>query len=341
MSNANKYYRHQSDKSNRSTAGGSDPWVSAALVARMAFCRRAGIIYHEAQRNDDEEMSRAVHGLRYTFYNFSEIRQAINRTIIILLPIALLTTIYFFIRTHPSFINRFVDPKAIGDTRFFFGTLSLIGMVFLLIYGLYLLMLFWTYLQARTSAPRAPAPNSSEPQPINWWGMLNAGFQPIAPRDMYKDKQWHLIGRPWRILARGNLYIPVFRRRTGFRFSNGPDRRKLSPQHYAKMAAYCHLIERSEPGVSSPYGIILSGKTAQGVTVPYRGSEKGTLRKNVFDARTTLSGLGTGSIPTIPTNLEQCKMCPHSRKNPLTGASLCGIRFGWIPPNHSNGHGRF
>jgi hypothetical protein len=200
----------------------------------------------------------------------------------------------------------------------------------------YLLALFWIYFWAKVRAPKIPDPNSSESQKINWWGLLNAGFQPITPQDMYRDEQWHLAGCPWRILVKGNLRIPVFRKR----FSDGPIGKKLFPQHYARMAAYCHLIEKSERA-SSPYGIILFGKTPQGVTVPYQGREKGTLRRSILDARDTLTRINSNFIPATPRSLEQCKKCPHSKRERFTLTSACGMRFSWIPPNYRDDYGRY
>ncbi len=324
MNNSGNFY-----KPDRLIASGNDPWISVGLIAQNVFCRRAGIIHHETPREDEEEeLFRAGRGLRRNFYSFYEIRKAVKKTIISILIISLLTIVAFFIAIRTPIAQIKPDSTAYLLLPGSF-VLGLIGIVFLFIYIVYLLGLLWIYFWAKVRAPKIPDPNSSESQKINWWSLLNAGFQSITPQDMYRDEQWHLAGCPWRILVKGNLRIPVFRKR----FSDGPYGKKLFPQHYARMAAYCHLIEKSEHA-SSPYAIILFGKTPKGITVPYQGREKGTLRRSILDARTTLVSIGSTFVPSMPVNLQQCKKCPHSKRDRWTGASACGVRFGWIPPNY-------
>lgn len=323
MSNSGNFYR-----SDRLFASSSDPWVSVGLIAQNVFCRRAGIIHHETPREDEEEVYRAGRGLRRLFYSFYEIKRAIKRTIISILVILLLTIADHFIRKG-GFIDQIKPDSTTNWPSFGAAILELVGAAFLLVFTFYLLTLFWIYFWAKVRAPKAPDPNSSESQKINWWSLLNAGFQPITPQDMYRDEQWHLSGCPWRILVKGNLRIPVFRKR----FSEGPVGKKLFPQHYARMAAYCHLIEKNEHA-SSPYGIILFGKTPEGVTVPYQKREKGTLRRSILDTRATLNSINQIFVPSPPNSLEQCKKCPHSKRDRWTGTSPCGLRFGWMPPNY-------
>jgi hypothetical protein len=330
MSNAGNFYR-----SDRMIASARDPWVSVGLIAQNVFCRRAGIIHHETPReDDDDEVYRAGRGLRRIFYSFREIGRAIKKTIISLVVTFLLMIVVYFI-DGSTFITHIKPHSTVVLLQLGSLVLDLIGVIFLFVYSMYLLALIWIYFWAKVRAPKMPDPNSSESQQINWWSLLNAGFQPITPQDMYRDEQWHLAGCPWRILVKGNLRIPVFRKR----FSDGPVGKKLFPQHYARMAAYCHLIEKSERA-SSPYGIILFGKTPKGVTVPYQRREKGTLRKSILDTRATLTSIGSNFVPSMPANLEQCKKCPHSKRDRLTGASPCGMRFGWIPPNYRDDYYR-
>ncbi len=328
MSNSGDFY-----KSDRMIASGRDPWISVGLIAQNVFCRRAGIIHHESPRDDEEEeVYRAGRGLRRIFYSFREIVSAIRKTIIsILVTFLLMIVVYFIGRS--AFIAEIKPYSTALLLQFVSFVLDLVGVGFLLTYIVYLLGLFWMYFWARVKAPKMPDPHSSESQKVNWWSLLNAGFQSVSPQSMYTDEQWRLAGCPWRILVKGSMRIPVFKKR----FSDGPNGKKLFPQHYARMAAYCHLIEKSEHA-SSPYGIILFGKTPKGVTVPYQRREKGTLRKSILDTRATLISSASNFEPPIPANTEKCKLCPHSKRDRLTGASPCGIRFGWLPPNYRDAY---
>ncbi len=320
-------------KSDRLIASAHDPWVSVGLIAQNVFCRRAGIIHYESPREEEEEVYRAGRGLRYLFYSFREIARAIRKTCIFILVTFSLMVIITLIGGS-AFVAQIEPHSTALWLQLGSLVLDLIGAVLLFIAIMYLLALFWIYFWAKVRFPKMPDPNSSESQKVNWWSLLNAGFQSVIPQDMYRDEQWHLAGCPWRILVKGNLRIPVFRKR----FSEGPVGKKLFPQHYARMAAYCHLIEKSE-NASSPYGIILFGKTPKGVTVPYQGRERGTLRRSILDARATLVCIPSNFVPSMPANLEQCKKCPHSKRD-YFGASACGMRFGWIPPNYRDDYYR-
>lgn len=306
-------------------ASSRDPWVSVGLLAQMVFCRRAGIIHHESPQEDEEEIFRIGRGLRYLFYNFREIVKAIRKTIIFIVVTFLLMVVVTFV-AGSAFVAQIQPESTALLVRVGTFIFDLVGIILLFVWILYLLALLWIYFWAKVKTPKIPDPNSSESQPVNWWSLLNAGFQPIKPQSIYTDEQWHLAGCPWRILVNGNLRIPVFRKR----YSEGPVGKKLFPQHYARMAAYCHLIEKSEHAFA-PYGIILFGKTPRGVTVPYQKRERGTLRRGILDARATLT---SHVEPPMPANMVQCKNCPHSRRDYWTSASPCGTRFGWIPPNY-------
>ena len=49
---------------------------------------------------------------------------------------------------------------------------------------------------------------------MNWFGLLNLGFESIRLDDSLRDPDWRFDGRPWRILRKGSLSIPVFRTRS-------------------------------------------------------------------------------------------------------------------------------
>lgn len=320
-------------RSDRIIASPRDPWVSVGLIAQTVFCQRAGIIHHESrQQDEEEEVFRVGRGLRRIFYSFREIMNVIRKTIVSILVLSLSIIVVYFIGGS-AFIAQ-IEPRSYAILlQLGLFVLGVIGVGFLFTYIMYLLALFWIYFWAKVKAPKIPDPNSGESQPVNWWSLLNAGFQSITPQSMYTDEQWHLAGCPWRILVKGDLRIPVFRKR----YSEGPVGKKLFPQHYARMAAYCHLIEKSE-NAFAPYGIILFGKTPRGVTVPYQNREKGTLRRSILSTRATLT---SNMLPPIPANMVQCKNCPHSRREYFTGASPCGTRFGWIPPNYRDDYRRY
>ena len=132
---------------------------------------------------------------------------------------------------------------------------------------------------------------------MNWWSLLKCGFEPHEYFDPHEDLSWRLSGHPWRVLHKGSLRIPVFRKRRGDR--------GLHQQHLARMAAYCHLIETAE-GHAAPYGIILFGSDYDGVTVPNTEANRHVLRTGLLEARQVIES----NQPAAPPS-SWCQRCPN------------------------------
>ena len=92
--------------------------------------------------------------------------------------------------------------------------------------------------------------------------------------------------------------MPVFRKRKG--------EAKVFPQHIARMAAYCRVIEKAEGG-SAPYGIILFGSGYDGVTVPNSDENRAAFRTALLRARRLVQAVQTGGLmPDIPSRSTVC-----------------------------------
>src|SRR6267142_923284 len=87
----------------------------------------------------------------------------------------------------------------------------------------------------------------------------------------------------------------------------------LFKQHYARMAAYCHLLEKCEHAYS-PYGIILFGNSHEGITIPCQPGTKKTFHDSLLSARTTIANFRQ-VLPPYPRNPQICVLCPHSRRD--------------------------
>ena len=108
---------------------------------------------------------------------------------------------------------------------------------------------------ARDATPAAPDPQSTQMQPVNWWGLRKSGFDSLEYEDPHEDVDWRVAGGPWRVLQDGPRLIPVFRKRRG--------KPQVNPQQVARMAAYCHLMEVAEKA-ESPYAVVLFGDGLRG-----------------------------------------------------------------------------
>jgi hypothetical protein len=199
----------------------------------------------------------------------------------------------------------------------------------------------------RTLAPREPDPEATEPQPVIWWELLRAGYDPVRLPEPIRSSASRLTGQPWRVLRKGDLQIPVFR-------VDGEGPEKLYPKHAVRAAAYCALLEQSA-GARSPYAIALFAGTYNGWTLPNSTGARAFLDKVLAAARTYLT---PEMMIGPPASLSLCAGCPHGAPRPyrrgetettLFGRPLrphgsagrdgrvyhsaCGDRFDWTPPH--------
>ena len=178
--------------------------------------------------------------------------------------------------------------------------------------------------------------------------MQQAGFEPIRLAGPLNDPTVRLSGKPWAILQRADTRIPVFLRHSS-------DRR-LFPQHFARIAAYCHLITTCERA-RSPYGIILFADSYNGIAIPVTESSWQELERGLTLARTAIRNRREQhSDPGLARNSNPCLHCPLGRPvdyrpgrtelvideitlaafvtNDIHGGpcvSDCGTRYRWVP----------
>lgn len=207
--------------------------------------------------------------------------------------------------------------------------------------------------EAKAAKPREPDPNRPDRESVYWWSLHAAGFDSITYKDSLRDDTWRVSGRPWRVMRRGSLRIPVVRKRV-----KSPSNRRLYRQHYARIAAYCRLLERCEGG-RSPYGIVIFddgqyqgvaiASNSRGSWVPFRDGLADARRiitdsiKHNRDPEPTprcCSGCDFG-YPRVhrPGKTETTSMGVQLPVFGATGVdgrtyhSVCGDRFRWIPPH--------
>ena len=323
----------------RMVAAEDDPWISVSLLAEHTFCPRAGIIQHESQEEDTgEEQFHSGRGRVRTYYALEEIQKDLSmwRKRTLWAVGALFGSVVFYglgailvrLSLGPSPSQR---PPYAAQLSACSSTCCCLVPVSLLLSVICGFLWLNVYLSHYRPAVRAiasiPDPNHTSSQPVNWWALLNAGFESRRLSEALRYPRWRLVGCPWRILVKGDLRIPVFRKRP----SRGTTGERLYRQHYARMAAYCHLIETCE-GAKSPYGIIMYGHSHDGITVPNKPGTRKTFHDSLLATRETISALGRVDPPS-PDNLNKCSACPHSWRDRDTGQSVCGERFTWRPPN--------
>jgi len=338
-------------------AATDDPWIGVHVLTEFIFCPRAGLIEHE-QRHDDDGEERAEDELDAPRLDYSPTRlyelQAIEHELAFSLGKARRRLPVCHVVAAVIALSCVVAAAMWNWHWLFALPLAAAAYVIALQHWRRILALVRQRAAALRATPNEPDVHSQENQPVNWWRLFQAGFESIAYKDALRFEPWRLAGRPWRVLRRGSLRIPVFRKRRG----SGPNARQLRRQHYARIAAYCLLLERVE-GAESPYGIVIFGEGYDGVAIP--ANHAGTmqpLRQGLALARGLIRDAEQGREPGKPASGNPCSGCPlgkplHYRPGhtehrrfghtlPVVVAigadrrqyhSACGDRFDWTPPH--------
>lgn len=360
------------------TADAGTPWIGVHVITEFMFCPRAGLIAYELRQEDDGEDEDYIEqrpDLTYLpCYDLSkiearlnflaeEIKRLLQERAQILLKKKKRRVAKLIILTAVAIFLLIVLLEYMGSSLGVFLTAFIIYTYFFIEafkippidLGIDSLQSQIEILKERRKQAQSAIPNepleSTDSEFINWWGLLAAGFESVSYREPLRDRKYRVAGRPWRVLRKGSLRIPVWRRKD----ENAVERR-LKTQHYARMAAYCLLLEQVEGG-RSPYGIILLGDSEyKGITVSKDRSEA-AFRKGLRQARSAISE--SRYRDPSPPDARSCLHCPKGKpfayfegeSNARTGRlnspvnrqlswldrryyhSECGDRFCWLPPH--------
>lgn len=317
-----------------------DPRVSVSTVAEYVYCARAGLLSHERRSKDRGEEERTYDALPR--YEREAIEQAFTRRFKLWFVslVVFLTVSFVAVWTTP-------DQGAWRIVAIVIAAMALLALAYRIV-GLTqeLVVLLWRRHSAFSGVEREFNLDDGEIQPVVWWDFYASGFQSQQLEPML-DEKWKLEGKPWRVLIKGSEYIPVFKARKAHETPK--------PQHIARIMAYCHLMLATQDRVS-PFGVILYGKSYEGVAVPnderYRNRFHAALlavRKMVRESK--------AKPPDIPDQTAKCSACPLGYPRRIEklqptmqdGAALdpkilwsnhgkrfhcdCGDRFGWRPPH--------
>lgn len=317
-----------------------DPPLGVHVLTEFIFCQRAGLLTWE-QRESDSGDDRDPHLNYLPDYFVREITEALEEVT---------QRVWCFLTWAP------VAMSVIGIVGW---SVSWILAACLAIGAATTLPIFWRDVSAmwklnerrnlaRQPGGAEPRLDLSSPQEVNWWAMQQAGFEPIRLNGELNDPRTRLSGKPWAILQRADTRIPVFLRRSS-------DRR-LFPQHFARIAAYCHLIATCERA-RAPYGIILFADTYDGIAIPVDESSGQELERGLELARRLIrSKRERRADPGPAQDANPCIDCPLGRPrdyhqgetelvideitlaahvtNDINGkpcVSDCGTRYRWVP----------
>lgn len=318
----------------------SDLQISVHVLAEFVFCQRAAINAFLDDRPDEERapILRLDYQPSYELHELQNRMEDLGKTIF---RLSLVASTFFaaglllgYLVNAAIFLGGLAATIVVGRSvvRDIWGVIRL-----------------WQDYQAAEEA-FADEPNIhvQSDEPVDWWSLLAAGFSSQKCHLPLADVDLRLIGRPWRILRRGNLAIPAYVRNT---------KQELKPQQKMRIVAYCHLIRQCQ-GADAPYGIILDPGTFGGTAVKASHRDMPLLRSNVnLIRRIIIDFLRHGQKPDPPLFLTVCHKCQHgcprrvrigksetrslgrvvptfcceSRENEQEYHSNCGDRFAWLP----------
>jgi len=319
----------------------SERLIGVHLLAQIEFCLRAGLISAELPGDDTGEDEDAPPRLDYLpEYEEILIRQRLTST---MRKFWMISGVMLFGLLGIAFFARH---------RMELSVLCGVAMG-LSLYWWFDVVRVITILRSRIDAaertlPREPDEAHLVEESFNWWELRKAGYQVDRMPEPMSDPGQGVIGRPWRVLRKGNLRIPVFRKHRGGH--------AVHSQHRVRIAAYCHLIESCE-GSLAPFGLVLFSGTYDVVLVPNNRANQVAFNSTIKRAHGVLYG-DSGRCRPDPPARSACKLCPLGLPVPLSVVddgtvetivplpshptigiggrrfhSQCGDRFGWIPPH--------
>lgn len=274
------------------------PTIGVHVLSEFVYCSRAGLLVY-GQDEDDRGDEEPIQRLDYLpMYELDEIDEQL---------LAHLWGIWLLIFLAAGIVAATLALSKFVHAAFFVG-----GIVALAI-------LAWAAvreakqifeLQRRREAcypasPAEPNPDSDQQETVDWWALKAVHFESTRCRESLYDPALNLRGRPWRILRRDDLAIPVFVR-------NKPGLLKESQR--VRVAAYCHLISTCE-GRQTPYGIVLDRGTFRGVAVKCRVPQLRAVERWLDKARRVIRDNEMHDIrdPGPPPDFTPCSRCPHGR----------------------------
>ncbi len=335
-----------SDSAQREGPPGFYDRISVHVLGQFAFCNRAGI--YSAENGDEADLDEPQPQWAYVpNFDLERIEEQLAK---------LLQQLWMLVGLVTLFSVGMVGGVMLQDRRIFYPALVGVIVCFLSLVstGRMVLILAWRRAAARRAPVVEPSLTLDHIEPVNWWSLLKAGFEPVAYQRQFRHPQLPLEGSPWRVLERGSLRIPVIKS-GGSKL--GDAKHTLYPKHEIRLAAYAILLEATEH-VQVPYGLIFGADSHRGLAVPITPASRQRVVDELERASDKIVRSQSGdSDPRPPADRQRCATCRLGEPVPLSEAEIrsarkagtrllvlkdssdrkfhcaCGDRFGSAPPH--------
>jgi hypothetical protein len=280
--------------------------IGIHVLSEFVFCPRAGLITH-GERKQDTGVEESVSNLNFTpLYELQEIdarlvelQKNIFRCFALMIGLAIagILSVIFF------------------DWRFAFIAAFLICVVLKSVAGDGVRAFRFLKLRHEFTSVESQLPNLNNPEveEFDWRAIIRVNFDLERCNDRFVDFDLGISGKPWRLLKRGSLCIPVFKCRPTQ--PQNPESKHpanwLYQQHYVRITGYCKLIE-SQTNHLAPFGLILFGGTYRAFAVKPDAASSEAMDRALTEARFRIEEFGLGKKPNPP-NPKICRGCFHGR----------------------------
>lgn len=328
----------------------SVPLIGVHALTEFVFCKRSGLIC-QGQQTEDQGYEDAVSNLDFMpFYELKEIDNALEK---------LQVRIFWLVGIVAALVlgGALVGIMSSWILAVLVWAVSIIPVqsAFTCLvkgYQLYSAREKFTNIESRI-----PDLNNLAEEELDWRAIIRFGFDVERCRDPFIDDELGIMGKPWRLLKRNSLCIPVFNCRLPAPKnpeSSAPSN-WLYQQHYVRIAAYCRLIQKCT-NQQAPFGLVLFSKTHRAIAIKTCRETDEALERAITSAQLTMEEYKQGTKPPPP-NKRLCRHCHQGRLRtyvydstllvhygeevePRTHLidnrrqhSHCGDLFRWVPPH--------
>lgn len=328
----------------------SVPLIGVHALTEFVFCNRAGLIC-QGEQTEDRGYEDAVSNLDFMpFYELKEIDSALEKLQIRISWLLGLTAALIVAGAIIGIMSNWILAIilwAVSIVPFQRASIGLIKG-----YKLYSARQKFTRIESRI-----PDLNTPEDEELDWRAIIRFGFDVERCRDPFVDDELGIKGRPWRLLKRNSLCIPVFK----CRLPTPKNPESIAPsnwlyqQHYVRIAAYCRLIEKCT-SQQAPFGLVLFSNTHRAFAIKMGRETDEALKRAIASAQETIREYQQGKKP-LPPNERLCRQCHQGRLrtyvfdstlldhygekieprthliNNRRQHSPCGDLFRWVPPH--------
>lgn len=289
--------------------------ISVHALGQYVFCRRSAILAIET--GDQSDVDETLPRLTYLpNFDREKIEEALS---------AKITQLGFFL-FHSLLLIGLMYIGVARQSRLLFYP-SFIGGLGMGVCTLETVMSIAILAARRRNAIHAeagePEPDFRTTEPVNWWSMLNAGYEPIRHESPFQHPDLPLIGAPWRVLQRGSQRIPVIKE-GGQKLGNSKNR--IYPKHEVRLVAYAMLLEETNH-IHVPYGLVFPVDSPHGLAFPITDELRTRAQKMLRDLERTLAdSQQRGTHPEIPGNRSRCANCDLGKPEKITESEVRNAR---------------